>query len=140
MNEKIDWESCKREGFAKKITPDSGKINAIIASAQNREKTAKLLPMNDTTKETIISLQYDVLRELLEALAIQKGFKIYNHECYTSFLKSVIKDDNFALEFDSLRLLRNAINYYGRKIELNDAKSTSATIEKLITKAKKLLK
>ncbi len=83
---------------------------------------------------------YDVLRELLEALALQNGFKIYNHECYTCFLRSVIKDENFALEFDSLRLLRNAINYYGKKIELSDAKLTLLKLGKLIRKTKELLK
>lgn len=140
MREKIDWEGCKEQGFAKKVEPDFARIQDIINSANDRKKTTKLLPVNEITKETVVSLFYDVLRELLEALALQNGFKIYNHECYTSFLKNIIKDDNFALEFDSLRLLRNAINYYGKKIELNDINMILFKIEKFIKKTKELLK
>lgn len=139
MKNKIDWEGCKAHGFAKKVGQDSNRIQSIINSAKDREKTVKLLPVNETTKETIISLFYDVLRELLEALALQNGFKIYNHECYTSFLKSVINDDDFSLEFDSMRLLRNSINYYGKKIDLGDATIILLKLEKLIKKSKSLL-
>lgn len=139
MKNRIDWEGCKAQGFAKKVGQDSNKIQDIIDSANNREKTAKLLPINETTKETVISLLYDVLRELLEALALKNGFKIYNHECYASFLKSFINDDNFSLEFNSMRLLRNSINYYGKEIQLSDANIIFLKLGKLIKKAKVLL-
>ncbi len=139
MREPIDWEGCKQKTFAKTITPDNNLINYLIESASNREKTANLLPINETTKETIISLRYDVLRELLEALALKKGFKIYNHECYTHFLKTIIRDESFALEFDSLRVLRNRINYYGKKIDIIDTKNIIINLEKLIKKTKALL-
>ncbi len=140
MKEKIDWEKCKELKVAKQIQPDYNLITYLQESSLNKEKTTKLLPLNETTKETVISLFYDVLRELLESLAIKKGYKIYNHECYTPFLRIIIKDENFALEFDSLRLLRNGINYYGRKIDLNDAKLTISKVQSLIAKAKDLLK
>ncbi len=135
----MDWEGCKAQGFAKQVGQDTSKIRSIIDSSNNRENTAKLLPINETTKETVISLSYDVLRELLEALALQRGFKIYNHECYASFLKSIINDDDFALEFDSMRLLRNSINYYGKKIQLSDANIILLKLQKLIKKSKILL-
>ncbi len=140
MKKMIDWETCKEQRFAKNIVPDTGQIKSIIESAKNKEKTAKMIPLNETTKETVVSLTYDVLRELLESLALKHGYKIYNHECYTPFLRIVIKDDDFALEFDSLRMLRNGINYYGKNVSLSDAELTIRTAEKLIGKTKDLLK
>ena len=140
MKQKTDWESCKANLLAKQIKPDLGRINSILESAKDRETTAKMLPINETSKETVVSLMYDVLRELLEALAIKHGYKIYNHECYTSFLMAIIKDEVFAREFDSLRMLRNSINYYGKRISIDDAKSSISSTEDLLKKTKALLK
>lgn len=50
-----------------------------------------------------------------------------------------MKDDAFAEEFDSLRMLRNRINYYGKKIPLDDAKATISNTKKLVEKAKTLI-
>ncbi|MBS3138135.1 hypothetical protein J4207_00350 [Candidatus Woesearchaeota archaeon] len=135
----IDWETCKVERLAKPVKPDVELIKSLIQLANDREKTASLLPIDDVTKETVISLFYDVLRELLEALALKHGYKIYNHECYTPFLRIIISDEPFALEFDSLRKLRNGINYYGKKIELRDASRIVSTTKLSISKARKLL-
>ncbi len=135
----MEWQECNKQGYAKKVELDSGRIQDIIKSSNDRERTAKLLPVNETTKETVISLFYDTLRELLEALALKHNFKIYNHECYTSFLNNILKDEALALEFDSLRLLRNSINYYGKKIELTDSRLILLKLDKLIRKIKELL-
>ncbi|MFH0875532.1 MAG: hypothetical protein V1859_06325 [archaeon] len=136
---KMDWKGCKDSNMAKRIEPDFRKAGSIILAANDRESTAKMLPLNETTKETILSLMYDVLRELLEALALQHGYKIYNHECFTSFLRDIINDEKFALDFDSARQLRNSINYYGKKILIDDANSSLSDINKMISRARKLL-
>jgi hypothetical protein len=67
-----------------------------------------------------ISLAYDSLRELLEALSISSGYKIYNHDCYTSFLKEVLGKFSLGDEFDELRQIRNSLNYYGESILLEE--------------------
>jgi hypothetical protein len=140
MSGKIDWKGCIGTMQAKTVTPDTELINYLVDSSSNRRKTAKMIPLNETTKESVISLMYDSLRELLEALSIKEGFKIYNHECYTQFLISVVKDEELAREFDSARLLRNRLNYYGRKIPLNDAKYRIISIDKLISKVGAMVK
>ncbi len=134
-----DWKECEEENIAKPIKPNTNLIKYLLESSENKQRTAELIPINETTKETIISILYDSLREILEAIAIKHGYKIYNHQCYTHFLKTKIKDETLALEFDSLRLLRNSINYYGRKIDINDVKMHMNTIKELIKKVKKHL-
>jgi hypothetical protein len=140
MSANLDWKGCKDLMLAKNISPDPNLITFLIASSADRQKTAKMLPINETTKESIISLMYDSLRELLTALAIKHGYKIYNHECYTQFLKSVIIDEKLAYEFDSVRLLRNRLNYYGKKIPLQDAKNRIDEFDVLISKVKSRIK
>lgn len=136
----LDWAGCKEQRVAKAVTVDFNRTNSLVKLAENKEKTSKKLQLDEISKETIVSLKYDILRELLEALALKQGYKIYNHECYTCFLRSIIKDESFAIEFDSLRQLRNSINYYGETIVLNDAKEIIKSIEILISKTRKLLR
>ena len=103
-----------------------------------------LLDLNDETASSKITLAYDSLRELLEALAVIKGYKIYNHECYCSFLKEIMEESLLGDTFDSLRKIRNSINYYGKEISAKEAEpvlkkiqDTSKDIKSLIDKEKK---
>ena len=56
-------------------------------------------------------------------MAINKGYKIYNHDCYASFLNEIVKDENSAKIFDELRKIRNGINYYGNTISLKEGEA-----------------
>lgn len=135
----MDWENCKKEKFVKNIRIDLELLESLKKSSEKKFKSGKTLKLNETTAESIIILLYDSLRELLEALAIKHGFKIYNHECYTYFLNSILNEEGISREFDSLRKLRNAINYYGQEISARDAIAVIHDIERLINKCKYLL-
>lgn len=84
-----------------------------------------------------ISLLYDALREYLECIALENGYKIYNHECYTAFLKEIMDLSQEADVFDKLRKIRNGINYYGKKIDEGEAHQTINDLRLLIQKFKK---
>lgn len=131
-----NWFSCIKQGLTKEIKLDRMLLSYLLEAAKRREETARMLPLTEVTKETVISLFYDVLRELLEALALQRGYKIYNHECYTYFLQEIIKDRYLAAEFNIVRLLRNRINYYGGKILMQDATRIITQIEELIKRVR----
>ena len=74
------------------------------------------------TAVTIVSIYYDALREILEALAIKNNLKIYNHDCFCAFLKEILKDSNLGEDFDRFRQIRNKINYYGKAVSKAEAK------------------
>lgn len=86
--------------------------------------------MRVETAGSKISLLYDSVRELLEAVSLRKGFKIYNHVCYVSFLKEVMMVE-WADEFDDLRIVRNDINYYGKELSVDDAEVIVTRLEKV---------
>jgi len=97
----------------------------------------RMLTLTDDTAASKISLAYDALRELLEAWAVIKGYKIYNHECYSSFLKEVLNESRLGGQFDAFRKLRNDINYYGKDVLPNEAKpllEEMASMAKMINK------
>ena len=77
-------------------------------------------------------MAYDSPRELWEALALQKGYKIYNHECYTSFLKEILNESLKGEEFDDIRKIRNSVNYYGKELSIEESKKTIERIGALI--------
>ncbi len=125
----IDWQDCSRKRIAKSVNPDLEMIKALVKTSENKWISQELLPLNQSTAASKISLAYDSLRELLEVLALKKGFKVYNHECYTAFLKEVILESEKADNFDDLRKLRNKINYYGKDINEKEAIETIKRIK-----------
>ena len=95
-------------------------------------KTAKVDRINISA---YVSLAYDSLREILEALCILNGYKVLSHICMGEFLKDKIKDFDYN-EFDRIRWIRNSINYYGEKVEFEQGKEI---INKIFAIKKKIL-
>ena len=132
----MDWFDCKNSKLVKEASVDKNLIDALLIMSKNKHLSAMRLELDDISAETKISNLYDSLREVLEALAINKGYKIYNHECFSSFLKEICNEEEFSKKFDKLRILRNKINYYGEKIKIEQAK---IFIEDLIKLKKEIL-
>lgn len=128
----MDLKECKESGFVKSVQEDRPLINSLIIDSKNRLVSAEKIPLDGAACSSIITLTYDALRELLEAIALKRGFKIYNHECYRSFLIEVLKQDGLGMEFDKIRKIRNSINYYGEEINLKEAKEIILKIRSLI--------
>ena len=86
-----------------------------------------------------ICLFYDGLRGLLETIALKKGYKVYNHECYTSFIREVLSMSREASIFDNLRRVRNGINYYGQNVTKEESEQVIKELLELIKKFKELI-
>ena len=127
----MDWEECRFKKIIKEVKPDENMIKSLKKSSKNKMESESKLEMDDITSISKLSLTYDSLRELLEALAIKKGFRIYNHECYTAFLKEIIKESEKGSEFDRIRIIRNAVNYYGKELTIGEASGIIERIKKL---------
>lgn len=117
----MDWKSCVDQKIAKMVHPDSVMVKTLIDSSNNKLKSEELLESNKITAGSKLSLAYDALREALEALAITSGYKIYNHECYTCFLKEFLDLQEAGDKFDNFRKIRNKVNYYGAELSVAEA-------------------
>lgn len=135
----MDWEECCSKKMAKEVSPDENLISALTKSSKNKLESESKLPMSKVTASSKLSLAYDSLRELLEALALKKGYKVYNHECYMAFLKEVIGESDRGNEFDELRKARNAVNYYGEELTPEEAREVIGVMRKLRTAVLDLL-
>ena len=81
----MDWQECCKKRIVKEVQNDQNMIISLLKTSKNKATSEQKLEMNDITAVSKLSLAYDSLRELLEALALQRGYKVYNHECYTAF-------------------------------------------------------
>lgn len=117
----MDWKECLDKRIAKKVNLDENLINSLIKTSENKLKSSDKLELDETTANSKFILAYDSLREILEVLALKNGFKIYNHEGYTAFLKEILKESDNGDEFDEIRKVRNDVNYYGKNINIKEA-------------------
>ena len=127
----MDWAECCNKRIAKNVKPDHEMMKSLVKSSKNKLESETELKMSDITAASKLSLAYDSLREVLEALALKNGYKIYNHECYTAFLKELIKESAKGDEFDDIRKIRNSVNYYGQEISAPEAEKIIKNIKSL---------
>lgn len=112
----MDLKECFRKGLVKKTFVDKDLIKSLIQMSDIKETAVKTANINKQTISAYVSLAYDSLREVLEALCISNGYKVLSHICIGELLKSIVEEFDYE-EFDRLRWIRNSINYYGEKIE-----------------------
>lgn len=135
----MDWKECWEKRIVKSVSKDEELIKSLIELSGIQEKLVNASKIDEATARVYLPLAYDSVRELVEALALKKGFKIYNHECYTAFLKEIMKESGLGEEFNRIRIIRNSINYYGKKISIKDSKKVMNSINLIRGKIKVLL-
>lgn len=118
----MDFDECLRKKIVKNISVDFELVESLKKTSINKFVSQEKLELTEVTAGSKISLLYDSLRELLGALAVMNGYKIYNHECYTCFLKEILNESMRGDEFDEIRKIRNAINDYAKEISVSEAR------------------
>ena len=135
----MDWQECNVKKMVKKVSTDEELINSLTKTSENKLTSSELLVLNETTANSKITLAYDALRELLEALALKNQYKEYNHECFTSFLTEILHESTLVDDFDEMRKLRNRLNYYGKQITAEECEKIIKEIKNIIQKVKQKL-
>jgi len=135
----MKWDECLSRKIVKESRVDDELISSLIKSSERKLKTDKYAPLNEITASCKIANNYDSLREVLEAVSISKGFKIYNHECFAGFILEILEMPSEANTFDKLRKIRNGINYYGKDVLTKDAKNMIIEISELRDKFLRIL-
>jgi len=120
-----------KKGEARKGEKDTNLSKSLVATAKSDLEFFNRCRIDGNSARKIVSNYYDVLRSILEAIAALDGFKIYSHEAFTYFL--IEKNERILAEkFDRFRRIRNSINYYGKSMEIEEAKEISEEIKQVI--------
>ena len=131
----MKFEEYIAKGDVRKGERDTQKAAAMIKMSERSLATAAQIEINDTTASIIFTISYDALREILEAMCLMQGYKVYSHEAYTAYLES-LHEEKIAVQFDRLRKLRNGVNYYGKPVLTEVAKSAKEQCRQLCQELK----
>ncbi len=127
----MNFEDFIKKGLVKKKDIDKNLAKSLIVAAESDLKFLKRNEIDDVSARKMVSGYYDVLRELLEAMAALNGYKIYSHEAFFYFLEEN-GEDVMGEKFNRFRLIRNRVNYYGKTVSPNEAEEYCLGIEKMI--------
>ena len=116
------WEKCVEYNSAKKVSPNLKRADSLRGVAEERIGIIKEITLKNCN--FVFENYYTSLLELLQALIIQRGYKILNHICLGYFLRDVLKEDRLYNLFDDLRYKRNSLTYYGNKMDFETAKQS----------------
>ncbi|MBN1377460.1 hypothetical protein JW949_03985 [Candidatus Woesearchaeota archaeon] len=73
---------------------------------------------------------YESLRQILEAICLIEGYKVYSHEAFTYYLNDK-QEYKTADLFDKYRRMRNEVNYYGKTISMKNTIKAKKEIKEL---------
>ncbi|MBI4096000.1 MAG: hypothetical protein HY438_04010 [DPANN group archaeon] len=122
-------------GQAKKAEKDISMVKSLIANSATDLTFLKTLQIGENSARRVMACYYDVLRSLVEAMALLDGYKVYSHEAFTYYLKDM-GEGLLAEKFDRFRKIRNGINYYGKTISIAEVSENIKDILKIISMIK----
>ena len=127
----MNFQDFIKKGSVRKATSDKIMINSLIRTSEEDLKFLRKLKIDKLSARKITSNYYDILRVLIDCLALSKGYKIYSHESLTYFLKFINKPI-LAEKFERFRKIRNGINYYGRNVSIEESEDIIKEIKLVI--------
>ncbi len=134
----MDLNTCRKNGFIRKVQVDNNLINSIIEMSKIDEETVQNAKQSERNISTYCVVAYSSLRQILEAITLKLGYKITNHICTGLFLKEKFDDFDFEF-FERIRKVRNQISYYGEKLEFETGKDLINRIFHLNSKLRKII-
>lgn len=118
-------------GMVRKASRDENLARSLVKQAENDLSFFNSLEINELSSRKLVSNYYDILRAILEAMSALDGYKIYGHEAFSYYLKEK-GEEVIAEKFDRFREIRNKINYYGRKVSVEQAKENIDDMKQII--------
>jgi len=125
-----NWRDCLISKSAKTITPDMGRAESLVETANERIDLIK--EVNEKNCNFVFEDYYTSLLELLQAITFKKGYNILNHVCLGFYLRDVLKREDLYILFDDVRFKRNSLTYYGNRMDFETAKQAIEKCKKII--------
>jgi len=110
---------------------DWQKSLALVKMAKRSTKFISTLKIDELSATIVFVNCYEALRQVVEAMSLEEGYKIFSHEAYTYYLKGK-NEMSISEKFDRFRKLKNGANYYGKPIPKEVAENAKDEIKKII--------
>ena len=132
------WNDCIDSNSAIKISPDKEKAKSLIDIAQGRIEASR--EVNEKTVNYVFEDYYSSLLELVHAIVLCKGYNVSGHICLGYYLRDILHREDLFRIFDDCRYKRNALVYYGRKLDFETVKESLSKSMLFIDELKKIIK
>lgn len=123
------WDDCINQATSRRVTPDIWKASSLLETARARVAFVTTGPLTRENASFVFEGYYTSLLETVHALVVAKGFNVANHLCLGYYLRDVLHRDDLFRAFDDGRFKRNALVYYGKRLDLEMAKVTIRSLE-----------
>jgi hypothetical protein len=127
----VNFSEFESKKEVRKASFDKGLFDSIVETVKIDLKYLGSVKIDKYSARKVLTNYYDVLRSLLEAMALKEGYKVYSHEAFVVFLKEK-GEDNLSLKFDRYRKKRNKVNYYGAAVSIEESEDYSSDIQNMI--------
>jgi hypothetical protein len=127
----MEFKDFIKQGQVRIASKDIALAKSLIRNTKKDLEFLKNLKVDENSSRKIMANYYEALRSILEAISTLDGYKIYSHEAFTYFLKNK-QEETLSIKFDRFRKIRNAINYYGEDIEVENTKENIIEIKNMI--------
>jgi len=139
MNKLPDWNECLESNSSIKITPDIQRAKSLLETSFERIKFINK-DLNENTANFMFEDYYTSILEMLEAIVLLNGYKVFNHVCLGFYLRDVLNRKELYMIFDDLRFKRNSLVYYGKRMGFEFANKAINDSKKLISDLNSLIK
>ncbi len=113
----MKFEDFIQEGKVQQTTKGEQQAKSLQKMSLQTQKALQDIPLTEQNASIIFSQNYEAFRQIIEAITLKEGLKVYSHEAYTYYLQEKHQEKT-AKVFDRLRKLRNKINYYGNPVSV----------------------
>ncbi|MBD3318492.1 hypothetical protein GF342_01130 [Candidatus Woesearchaeota archaeon] len=124
-----NWSDCLKKN-ARRITPDITRAKSLIETAKARINLIKEVTIENCN--FVFEDYYTSIMELIQAKTFKEGYNILNHLCLGFYLRDLLKREDLFMIFDDLRYKRNALTYYGHRMDYETAKKAIQNCKKII--------
>ncbi len=132
------WQDCLEERNALKVSIDEERAKSLIETSE--ERISIINEVNNKNCNFVFEDYYTSVLEMIQAMVILKGFKVTNHLCLGFYLRDVLKRNDLFIMFDDLRYKRNALTYYGNKMDFETGIAAIEMAKELLNELKRIMK
>ncbi|MBN2142438.1 hypothetical protein JW711_03840 [Candidatus Woesearchaeota archaeon] len=130
------WEDCLQGGRCICISPDKQRAKSLVETADARIAYARKQVLDNHSARFMLESYYSSALEVVHAILFLKGYKCENHVCLGLFIRDILKRKDLFVAFDTARLRRNSVVYYGKHLPLDKATESIRKLGLLISEIK----
>jgi|SRR3989338_611075 len=132
------WNECLETFSSRQASPNHERVMSLSETAD--ERISLVGEIREKNCNFVFEDYYTSLLEMLQAMAVQRGFKVLNHVCLGFYLRDVLHQAELFRVFDDVRQKRNSLTYYGNRMDFPTAKNAIEQCKKLMEYAQSMIK